>query len=95
MTHALAIDIGGTKIEAGIVSADGVIERRERVASTHAADAEELFARVADVVAAVRRDDLAFVSGVANLSRIVTLHDFDIEPEDSVTNLKMTIEAKT
>lgn len=37
----------------------------------------------------------AFVSGVANLSRIVTLHDFTIAPQDSVQNLKMTILAKT
>jgi len=37
----------------------------------------------------------AFVSGVANLSRIVTLHDFTIRPQDSATNLKMTIVAKT
>jgi type IV pilus assembly protein PilO len=36
-----------------------------------------------------------FVSGVANLSRIVTLHDFDIKPESSPANLKMTILAKT
>ncbi len=37
----------------------------------------------------------SFVSGVASLSRIVTLHDFKIEPEGSVQNLKMIIEAKT
>ncbi len=37
----------------------------------------------------------AFVSGVANLSRIVTLHDFTIAPQDSPQNLKMTILAKT
>jgi type IV pilus assembly protein PilO len=36
-----------------------------------------------------------FVSGVANLSRIVTLHDFTIRPEGSPANLKMTILAKT
>jgi type IV pilus assembly protein PilO len=36
-----------------------------------------------------------FVSGVANLSRIVTLHDFKIEPQQSPLNLKMTILAKT
>ena len=36
-----------------------------------------------------------FVSGVANLSRIVTLHDFKIVPEGSVQNLKMSILAKT
>ncbi len=37
----------------------------------------------------------SFVSGVANLSRIVTLHDFQIQPESSVNDLKMTILAKT
>jgi type IV pilus assembly protein PilO len=36
-----------------------------------------------------------FVSGVANLSRIVTLHDFDIKPAGSPANLRMTILAKT
>ncbi|HET6473554.1 MAG TPA: type 4a pilus biogenesis protein PilO [Pseudomonadales bacterium] len=38
----------------------------------------------------------AFVSGVANLSRIVTLHDFNIKPTGKVgTNLRMSIVAKT
>ncbi len=37
----------------------------------------------------------SFVSGVANLSRIVTLHDFDVKPESSVNHLKMNILAKT
>jgi len=37
----------------------------------------------------------SFVSGVASLSRIVTLHDFKMKPEGSVSNLKMSIEAKT
>lgn len=37
----------------------------------------------------------AFVSAVANLSRIVTLHDFSISPQESAQNLKMTILAKT
>ena len=40
--------------------------------------------------------DLAsFVSGVANLSRIVTLHDFTLEPRRGAEHLAMTIEAKT
>ena len=42
--------------------------------------------------------DLAtFVSGVASLPRIVTLHDFDLVPAeaDSVTTLRMSILAKT
>jgi type IV pilus assembly protein PilO len=38
----------------------------------------------------------SFVSGVASLSRIVTLHDFKIAPQrDSPNILKMTILAKT
>jgi type IV pilus assembly protein PilO len=37
----------------------------------------------------------SFVSGVANLSRIVTLHDFHVEPQQSPLNLKMSILAKT
>src|SRR5262245_13823509 len=38
----------------------------------------------------------AFVSGVANLSRIVTLHDFNIKPVQKIgTNLRMSIVAKT
>lgn len=37
----------------------------------------------------------SFVSGVAALSRIVTLHDFSLEPQDSPLNLKLKILAKT
>jgi type IV pilus assembly protein PilO len=38
----------------------------------------------------------SFVSGVANLSRIVTLHDFLVSPQgENANNLRMTILAKT
>jgi len=37
----------------------------------------------------------SFVSGVASLPRIVTLHDFDIKPMESGGLLAMTITAKT
>ncbi|MEY4640865.1 MAG: hypothetical protein RLZZ227_859 [Pseudomonadota bacterium] len=37
----------------------------------------------------------AFVSGVASLSRIVTLHDFNITAESSRTDLNMVITART
>ena len=37
----------------------------------------------------------SFVSGVANLSRIVTLHDFKIKPTKSNLLLRMEITAKT
>ncbi|MCR6653411.1 MAG: type 4a pilus biogenesis protein PilO [Cellvibrionaceae bacterium] len=37
----------------------------------------------------------AFVSGVAGMPRIVTLHDFDIKRDEKAGNLQMTIQAKT
>jgi len=37
----------------------------------------------------------AFVSAIANLPRIVTLHDFKIEPQGTPQRLKMSILAKT
>ena len=37
----------------------------------------------------------SFVSASANLSRIVTLHDFDITPVGGPNQLRMTIQAKT
>jgi type IV pilus assembly protein PilO len=37
----------------------------------------------------------SFISGVAALSRIVTLHDFQLEPQGSPINLKLKILAKT
>ena len=37
----------------------------------------------------------SFVSTVASLSRIVTLHDFELEPQESPLNLKLQILAKT
>jgi type IV pilus assembly protein PilO len=47
------------------------------------------------VVSGEYHDIGAFVSAVANLSRIVTLHDFEIHPSPSPANLKMSIVAKT
>jgi type IV pilus assembly protein PilO len=47
------------------------------------------------VVSGEYHDIGAFVSAVANLSRIVTLHDFEIKPSPSPANLKMSIVAKT
>jgi type IV pilus assembly protein PilO len=47
------------------------------------------------VVTGEYHDIGAFVSAVANLSRIVTLHDFTIKPSPTPANLKMSIVAKT
>ena len=47
------------------------------------------------VVTGEYHDIGSFVSAVANLSRIVTLHDFIIKPDKGSTNLKMSIVAKT
>lgn len=48
--HVLAIDIGGTKMEVGIVTSDGVILDRRRAPSTGVADAEELFGRLTSLI---------------------------------------------
>ena len=50
MPVALAVDIGGTKFEAAIVSDTGEIRERARVDSTGACDGEALFARLAGIV---------------------------------------------
>jgi type IV pilus assembly protein PilO len=47
------------------------------------------------VVTGEYHDIGSFVSAVANLSRIVTLHDFNIKPSPTPANLKMSIVAKT
>ncbi|MEM9201182.1 MAG: ROK family protein [Actinomycetota bacterium] len=50
MQRVLAVDIGGTKVEVGVVDVeDGVVERR-RAASTGAADGEALFRRVTELI---------------------------------------------
>lgn len=53
MTLALAIDIGGTKFEAGVVDDRGVILARHRTASSEASDGEELFDRLAGLIAEI------------------------------------------
>ena len=56
MGCALAIDIGGTKLAAGLVAASGTVLDHAEV-PTHGADAEALFAVLLDVVAQVRSGD--------------------------------------
>ena len=48
--HVLAVDIGGTKIEVGIVGVDGTIVDRRRTPSTDVADAEALFVRLTELL---------------------------------------------
>jgi glucokinase len=50
----LAIDIGGTKLAAGLVSSGGALSGARRVPTPHTDDAEELFGALAAVVGAVR-----------------------------------------
>lgn len=56
MSAVLAVDIGGTKIEAGIVDADGRILARRRIGAAGAADGEDLFARLVGLISAVAAD---------------------------------------
>ena len=50
---ALAVDVGGTKIEAALVARDGAVTRRNRIA-TGGDDADALFERVVDVIGELR-----------------------------------------
>ena len=56
MTACLAIDVGGTKMAAGIVSAAGAVLTSARAATPHSAEAEELFAVLAGLVDQVCSD---------------------------------------
>jgi glucokinase len=58
----LALDIGASKVEAGIVTSDGVIVERDRLdVAEHSSD---LFGAVADLVRRVRRDKAIDLVGV-------------------------------
>lgn len=50
MVRALAIDIGGTKLAAGLVDHDGSLGETRRVPSTEAGDGEELFSRLVELI---------------------------------------------
>lgn len=59
---AIGVDIGGTKIAAGLVQGDQILDARE--APTPAKDADAILDAVADLVAAIRPDEVVPV-GVA------------------------------
>lgn len=54
VVSVLALDIGGTKLDAGIVDGEGTIRCRRRRPTPATGDADELFAAVAGLVADVR-----------------------------------------
>lgn len=60
----LAVDIGGTKLAAGLVGADGVLHRRASRPTPPAAGAEELFALLAGLVDEVRAGAVPEACGV-------------------------------
>ena len=49
MSVALAVDIGGTKLEVGIVDDSGVIDDRSRVSAVGAGSADDLFGRLGEL----------------------------------------------
>lgn len=55
MDHVLAVDIGGTKLAAGVVDADGSLVARAQT-PTVAGDGEGLFVRLSELIAEVRAD---------------------------------------
>jgi glucokinase len=90
--HALAIDIGGTKLAAGIVDSDGDLSVSERVATPSAATAEDLFkvleALTRRVVQAANVDIIAvgvgcggpmhYPAGIVSPLNIPTWRDFPL-----------------
>jgi glucokinase len=52
---AIAIDIGGTKLAAGLVDADGSVLSRTTAATPKTSDSEQLFGLVAGLVVESRR----------------------------------------
>ena len=54
MATVLAVDVGGTKLAAGVVGVDGSLTARASRPTPGAGDAEELFAAVLEVVGEVR-----------------------------------------
>jgi glucokinase len=61
---ALAVDIGGTKLAAGLVALDGSVTRRARVPTPVTNDPEELMAVVTDLVDQVVGSSVPVVCGV-------------------------------
>jgi glucokinase len=53
---ALAVDIGGTKLEVGLVDREGTVHRRARAATPAREGAEELFGALAGLIAEVVAD---------------------------------------
>src|SRR5688500_12819492 len=61
---ALAVDVGGTKLAAGLVTADGELVARAQAPTPRTNDAEALFAALCAVVAAVGGNGEVAVCGV-------------------------------
>lgn len=53
MTRVLAVDIGGTKLSAGVVASDGALSARRDTATVPNDDPDGLFATLADLVTSV------------------------------------------
>ena len=61
---ALAVDVGGTKLAAGLVTADGALVARAQARTPRTSDAETVFAALCAVVAAVGGNGEVAVCGV-------------------------------
>lgn len=67
MTAVLAVDVGGTKMAAGVVAREGVILRQATAPTPPGGDAEALFATLAGVIAEARAgadDDELLACGI-------------------------------
>ncbi|WP_432543813.1 ROK family protein [Kineococcus sp. SYSU DK002] len=82
MTHVLAIDIGGTKIAAGLVADDGTVSH-DREVPTDARDAAAVAAALAGLVDDVVGDALAAGLSAADVADVVGIGSAG--PVDTVT----------
>ncbi|GAA0612805.1 ROK family protein [Sporichthya brevicatena] len=64
MSVALAVDIGGTKLAAGLVDADGTVRAADRVPTPRSPDAEVLWTALADLVRSVHAKAGAATAGI-------------------------------
>jgi glucokinase len=69
----LGIDIGGTKMAAALVSADGRILRKDRIA-TPSGDADQVFAALGELIARVRADATPAAVGIGSAGPLDQQH---------------------
>jgi len=64
----LAVDVGGTKLAAGLVSSDGVVVHADRIPTPRTGDAEALFGALSRLISDVLAHECLSIGGAAGTS---------------------------